>query len=131
MSAILPTAALKNGNLLMMYALRRRYSARLLGALAILEHTAPYRFQRTVKGLERLGLPEEVIYYHRMHIEVDANHGKQLFHRVLMPLVTQSSEALREVCIGCLIRYQVALDYYASVKSAMTASIANLLLVSQ
>jgi len=30
-----------------------------------------------------------------------------------------------------LIRYQVALDYYASVKSAMTASIANLLLVSQ
>jgi len=123
MSEIVPAEALKNGNLLMMYALRRRYGTRLLGALAILEHTAPYRFQKTVKGLERVGVPEDVIYYHRMHIEVDANHGKQLFNRVLAPLVKQTPSAIREVCVGCLIRYQVAMDYYASLKSAMEAHV--------
>jgi hypothetical protein len=119
MASLVPAAALKNGNLLMMYALRRSYSARLLGSLAILEHTAPYRFQKTVTGLERVGVPESVIHYHRLHIEVDANHGRQLFNRVLMPLVTENPTALHEICKGCLIRYQVAADYYRSLASVM------------
>ncbi|WP_207005343.1 iron-containing redox enzyme family protein [Trinickia mobilis] len=119
MASLVPAAALKNGNLLMMYALRRQYSARLLGSLAILEHTAPYRFQKTVTGLERVGVPEDVIHYHRLHIEVDANHGKQLFKRVLLPLVSEHHASLPEVCRGCLIRYQVAVDYYKSLTAAM------------
>lgn len=120
-ASAIPAAALKNGNVLLMYALRRNYMPRLLGALAILEHTAPYRFSRTVRGLRRLGMPEDVIHYHELHIEVDANHGKQLFNRVLMPLVTTTPRAIREVCIGCLIRYQIACDYYQSVQAAMKA----------
>lgn len=118
-TSMIPMEALKNGNLLLMYALNRNFSARLLGALAILEHTAPYRFSRTVRGLRRLEMPEEVIYYHELHIEVDANHGRQLFERVLKPLVEESPSALREVCIGCLIRYNVAADYYKGLERAM------------
>ncbi|HSK40957.1 MAG TPA: iron-containing redox enzyme family protein [Arenibaculum sp.] len=114
-----PAAALKNGNLLMMYALRRQYSARLLGALAILEHTAPHRFSRTVQGLRRIGMPEDVIRYHDMHIAIDANHGKQLLHRVLLPLVQAAPHTLREVCMGCLVRYRVALDYYDSIRTVL------------
>lgn len=118
-AAIVPVEAVKNGNLLLMYALNRRFAPRLLGALAILEHTAPYRFSRTVRGMRRLGIPEDVVHYHQLHIEVDANHGKQLLERVLKPLVAESAAALREVCIGCLIRYQVALDYYAALTRVM------------
>jgi hypothetical protein len=118
-ASLVPAAALKNGNLLLMYALRRSYAPRLLGALAILEHTAPYRFAKTVKGLRRHQVPESVIYYHDMHIGIDANHGKQLFNRVLLPLADSSVEAIREICIGCLIRYKVAQDYYDSIKTVM------------
>lgn len=118
-AAMVPREALANGNLLLMYALDRRYAARLLGSLAILEHTAPYRFSRTVRGLRRLGLPESVVHYHELHIEVDAHHGKQLFEQVLQPLAGRSPEALREICIGCLVRFNIALDYYASLARAM------------
>lgn len=118
-ASMITAEAIKNGNLLLMYALNRKFAARLLGSLAILEHTAPYRFSRTVRGLRRLGMPEDVIYYHELHIEVDANHGKQLLERVLKPLVAESPAALREVCIGCLIRYNVAVDYYDGLSKAM------------
>lgn len=114
-----PAEALKNGNLLLLYALRRQYHPRLLGALAILEHTAPYRFSRTVKAMRRLGMPEDVIYYHEMHVKIDANHGKQLLYRVLMPLAESCPEAIEEMCIGCLIRYNVAVDYYQSIELSM------------
>lgn len=119
LASMITAEAVKNGNLLLMYALNRRFAARLLGSLAILEHTAPYRFSRTVRGLRRLDMPEEVIYYHELHIEVDANHGKQLLERVLKPLVAESPAALREVCIGCLIRYNVAVDYYDGLSRTM------------
>ena len=112
----IPAAALKNGNLLLMYALRRQYGPRLLGALTILEHTAPYRFSRTVRALRRLGAPETAISYHDLHVTVDANHGKQLIERVLMPMVQRGPDVLREICIGCLIRYRVAVDYYRSIE---------------
>jgi hypothetical protein len=118
-AALVPAQALANGNLLLMYALDRRRAARLLGSLAILEHTAPYRFSRTVRGLRRLGMPESVIHYHALHIEVDAHHGKQLFEQVLQPLAARSPEALREICIGCLVRFNIALDYYASLSRTM------------
>jgi hypothetical protein len=111
--------ALRNGNLLMMYALRRRHAPRLLGALTILEHTAPYRFAKTVQGLRRIGAPEEAVAYHDIHVTVDAKHGKQLIERVLTPLVRETPGALQEVCIGCLIRYRVAVDYYRSIEDAI------------
>jgi hypothetical protein len=114
----IPPAALKNGNLLLMYALRRQYAPRLLGALTILEHTAPYRFARTVRALRRLGAPESAIAYHDLHVTVDANHGKQLIERVLMPMVQRGPEVLREICVGCLIRYRIAVDYYRSIENA-------------
>ncbi|MGM9491876.1 iron-containing redox enzyme family protein [Ideonella sp. YS5] len=118
-AALVPAQALANGNLLLMYALDRRHAARLLGALAILEHTAPFRFSRTVRGLRRLGVPQDVIHFHELHIEVDAHHGRQLFERVLQPLAARSPETLREICIGCLVRFNIALDYYASLSQTM------------
>jgi hypothetical protein len=119
MASMAPAAALKNGNLLLMYALRRRYGPRLLGALAILEHTAPYRFAKCVEGLRRIGMPEDVVRYHEIHVQVDANHGLQLFNRVLLPLISCGPHILREICVGCLIRYRIAIDYYRSIEEAL------------
>lgn len=119
-----PAEALANGNVILMYALNRQFCARLLGVLAILEHTAPYRFSRTVRGMQRCGIPTEVIYYHDLHIKVDADHGKDLLERVLLPLITSAPHTLREVCLGCMIRLNVAQNYYASL--ARTLGITDL-----
>jgi hypothetical protein len=118
----IPEAALKNGNLLLMYALRRRYVPRLLGAIAILEHTAPYRFARVVRGLRRFDLPQDAVHYHELHIEVDARHGLQLLNRVLLPLIDRNPEIMREVCIGCLIRFNIACDYYRAIEANLCPS---------
>jgi len=118
-AALMPVAALKNGNLLLMYALRRQYSARLLGTLTLLEQTVPFRFSRMIRGMERHNVPKEFTYYHDLHITVDANHGKQLVSRVLLPLARDNPSAIRELCIGCLTRYEIEKDYYAGAKTVM------------
>lgn len=104
--------ALRNSNLLMAYALKRSWCCRLLGALTILEHTAPHRFEKTVAALRRLGVPEDVIVYHEIHIDIDSGHGDDLLDRVLVPLVTANPQARAEVELGVLTRLNVALDYY-------------------
>lgn len=118
-AALVPVAALKNGNLLMMYALRRHYAARLLGTLTLLEQTVPFRFSRMLEGMNRHKVPKEYTYYHELHITVDANHGKQLVSRVLLPLARDNPEAIREVCVGCLTRYEIEREYYDGAKSVM------------
>lgn len=117
--ALLPVAALKNGNLLMMYALRRCYSARLLGTLTLLEQTVPFRFSRMLKGMQRHNVPKQYTYYHELHITVDANHGKQLVSRVLAPLTRDNPQTIREICIGALARWEIERDYYDGAKKIM------------
>ena len=46
-------------------------------------------------------------------------HGKQLLERVLLPLLEVRPDLIREVCIGCLIRFNVALEYYSCVETGM------------
>ncbi|MDN7177160.1 iron-containing redox enzyme family protein [Caballeronia sp. SEWSISQ10-4 2] len=115
----MPISALKNGNLLLMYALRRQHVGRLLGALTLLEQTVPYRFTRMLKGMDRHNVPKEHRYYHDLHVPVDANHGKQLVARVLLPLARQNPRIILDLCEGCLIRYGIEKEYYAGARSVM------------
>ena len=113
----IPVEAYKNGNILLMYALRRRHALRLLGALTILEHSAPFRFERTVSGLRRVGAPSQVVHYHVVHISIDRKHGDDLFHRVLLPLVRKFPDTVADIALGAAIRYQIAADYYRSIET--------------
>ncbi|WP_394830051.1 iron-containing redox enzyme family protein [Pendulispora rubella] len=118
-AAHMPPAAVKNGNLLLMYSARRHHVGRLLGVLTLLEQTVPYRFTKMLKGMKRHNVPKEHIYYHDLHVAVDANHGKQLVARVLLPLARKNPKIIRDLCIGCLIRYEVEKDYYAGAQAVM------------
>lgn len=113
-------SALKNGNLLMVLANNRKHSAKLIGALTILEHTAPYRFNSTVKSMRRNNVPEKSIYYHEMHIAIDAKHGKELLNNVVMPLISEGGvKIMKEICIGLLIRKNVSNEYYSELRKKM------------
>lgn len=119
----IPVEAYKNGNILLMYALRRRHALRLLGALTILEHSAPFRFERTVRGLRRVGAPSHVVDYHAVHIIVDAKHGDDLFHRVLLPLVREFPDTAADIALGAAIRYHIAADYYRSIETLIARQV--------
>lgn len=117
-SNIIPTAALANGNMLLMYANRRKYIPRLLGAIGILEDTAPDRFKATISLMKRYNLPENVLRYHKVHVSCDCRHGEDILEHVLIPSVMAGNdEFMNEVCKGVLIRLNVALDYYRALQN--------------
>lgn len=112
-------SALKNGNIILLMALRRNYVPMLIGALSILEHTAPWRFHCTTAGLRRLNVPAYAIEYHDMHIAIDAKHGNDLIRRVIRPILSRRPELCREVAYGCAIRFNIAQEYYDGIISTM------------
>jgi Iron-containing redox enzyme len=105
-------ACLMNGNVLLMMATRRDYNLRLIGALGLVEGSAPKRFSATTKAMQRLDLPAEVIAYHKEHISIDTRHSKEWFDSVLTEYAALGLQAIREMAWGVEIRYRVALRYY-------------------
>ncbi len=109
----------ENACLLMYYGIHRHLVLRALGAMGVLEQSASPRFEAMVRGCARAGAPDHVIEYQRLHIHVDANHGKEWFENVLLPLAGTSPEALREICVGVRTRVDVADDYYRTIWERM------------
>lgn len=113
--------AYENASLLLQYGIHRHLNPRALGAMGVLEQSASPRFQAMVDGCRRLGVPEDVIDYQRIHVHVDADHGAEWFEGVFVPLVDRSPGLLREISLGVLTRVRVANGYYARIWDAMKA----------
>jgi hypothetical protein len=111
----------ENACLVLMYGIHRHLAPRALGAMGLMEYSAPARFQAMVGGCTRLCVPEDVITYQRIHIHVDADHGAEWLANVLIPLVGQSPELLREVSMGVLTRKRIADAYYERIWRQMKA----------
>ncbi|MER5889949.1 iron-containing redox enzyme family protein [Streptomyces sp. NPDC001941] len=111
--------AYENAALLLQYGIHRHLNPRALGAMGVLEQSASPRFQAMVDGCRRLGVPEDVIDYQRIHVHVDADHGAEWFDGVFVPLVDRSPELLREISLGVITRVRVANGYYARIWDAM------------
>lgn len=126
LEANIPCDAYKNGNILQMYASRRHWIGRLYGALSILEFTAPDRFHALAKGLRRFGIDEKYIEYFQSHVEFDEDHGYQLLHNLLLPVIKDNPTLMKEICIGALIRYRIAVDYYKTTHDLILNSDFNL-----
>lgn len=110
-----PTAAcLMNGNILLMMATRRDYNLRLVGAIGLVEGSAPKRFSATTKAMQRLKLPPEVVEYHKAHISIDTRHSKDWFDNVLIEYARRGKRVIRELSLGVELRYRIALGYYES-----------------
>lgn len=112
---------IENATLPLMYSLQRHWAPRALGALGLMEYSAPPRFRAMVDGCTRLGVPEDVITYQRIHIHVDDKHGAEWLEQVLVPMANRSPALLREISLGVLTRERVANAYYARVTAQMLA----------
>lgn len=116
---LLGTEVYENACLLLLYGIHRRYLLRGLGAMGVLEQSASPRFAAMVDGCLRVGMPEQVVEYQRLHIDVDASHGEEWLEHVLVPMAERSQRHTREIALGVLTRVRVATAYYNAVWAQM------------
>jgi hypothetical protein len=91
-------------NLLCALASNRRYTYQSVGALGVVELTAPGRAACVNRGLERLGFGMPVRRYYAVHSTLDVKHSEAWNREVLRPLVAADPRVARPIAEGALMR---------------------------
>ncbi|RKG98290.1 iron-containing redox enzyme family protein [Corallococcus carmarthensis] len=91
-------------NLLCAFAFNRRYTYHAVGALGIVEETAPGRTACVNEGLKRLGFDMRVRRYYALHSTLDVKHSETWNKEVLRPLVAANPACERPLAEGALLR---------------------------
>jgi hypothetical protein len=91
-------------NLMSALAANRRYAFQSLGALGVIELTAPGRAELVNAGLKRLGVPASARRYFALHATLDVKHSQSWNREVLGPLVADRPELAPAVAEGALMR---------------------------
>jgi len=92
------------GNLMVALAMNRRYAYQSIGALGVIELTAPGRAAFVNRGLKRLGFGGEVRRYFALHATLDIKHSDAWNREVLRPLVAQNPDVAPALAEGALLR---------------------------
>jgi len=85
-------------------ATNRRYAWHSVGALGVIELTAPGRSGCTAAALRRLGFPPKVRRYFDLHASLDVRHSAAWNAEALRPLVDEDPARARAIAEGALIR---------------------------
>jgi hypothetical protein len=85
-------------------ATNRRYAWHSVGALGVVELTAPGRSRATADGLRRLGVDGKARVYFELHATLDVRHSADWNEKVLRPLVEEDPRRARAMAEGALIR---------------------------
>jgi hypothetical protein len=82
----------------------RRYAWHSVGALGVIELTAPARSAATARGLRRLGVPARARRYFDLHAVLDVRHSEAWNREALRPLVEAEPRRATAIAEGALIR---------------------------
>lgn len=82
----------------------RRYAWHALGALGVIELTAPARSAAVAAGLKRLGLPAKDRLYFDLHAVLDVKHSLAWNEEAIRPAVTAEPLRAQAIAEGALIR---------------------------
>jgi hypothetical protein len=91
-------------NLMVALAANRRYAYQALGALGVIEMTAPDRVGLVNEGLKRLEVTTEARLYFQLHAELDRKHSKCWNAEVLYSIVEADAELAQPIAEGALMR---------------------------
>lgn len=97
------TPALALGNTMAALAASRRYAYQSIGALGVIELTAPGRAAKVDAGLKRLGVGRARRYF-TVHATLDIKHSEDWNREVIRPLVAARPQAARWIAEGALMR---------------------------
>lgn len=112
------TASLALGNTLIAFATNRRYAYHALGALGVVELTAPWRAAHVAQGLKRLGIGSERKYF-ALHSTLDIEHSKAWNSEVLRPLAEERPECLKALAEGAVMRLQAGARCFETYRSTL------------
>ncbi|MBT2246331.1 MULTISPECIES: iron-containing redox enzyme family protein [Sphingobium] len=82
----------------------RCYAWHSVGALGVIELTAPDRSAHTAKGLRRIGLSGSERRYFDLHAVLDIKHSRDWNDEAIRPLVEEDPRRARAMAEGALIR---------------------------
>ena len=91
-------------NLMVALALDRRFAYHSVGALGVIELTAPGRVAQVDRGLVRLRIPKAARRYFTLHATLDLAHSAAWNREVLRSLVEDEPRAARAMAEGALMR---------------------------
>jgi hypothetical protein len=96
--------ALALGNMMVALARHRSYAFHSIGALGVIEMTAPTRAGYVDRGLRRLGIPAKKRHYFALHAVLDVRHSECWNREVLRPLVREEPRRAQAIGEGALLR---------------------------
>jgi hypothetical protein len=85
-------------------AANRRYAYHSVGALGVIEMTAPGRSAAVSAGLKRLGIRAKNRHYFALHAILDVKHSAAWNSEAIKPLVAESPAAATAMAEGALMR---------------------------
>jgi hypothetical protein len=91
-------------NTMTAFATTRRYAYHSVGALGVVELTAPTRVAMVAAGLKRLGCEPKVRKYFDLHAILDVKHSEDWNREALRPLVEEDPARARALAEGALMR---------------------------
>ena len=86
------------------FATTRRYTYHSVGALGVVELTAPTRVAKVAQGLKRLGVETRLRKYFDLHAVLDVKHSEDWNRDALRPLIEADSGCARYIAEGALMR---------------------------
>ena len=113
--------ALALGNLMTALAMNRRYTYESVGALGVIELTAPWRADHVNAGLKRLGIGGEARRYFALHATLDVKHSAAWNKEVLRPLVAEEPATARALAEGALMRLEAGRRCFERYRSELLA----------
>ena len=96
--------ALALANTMAGLAANRRFAFHSIGALGVIEMTAPDRAAAVAKGLRRLGIPSGDRHYFDLHSILDVKHSLAWNAEAIVPLVAECPERAVAIAEGALMR---------------------------
>jgi len=91
-------------NLMLALASHRHLAYQSVGALGVVELTAPARCEAVNDGLRRLGVGGAARRYYAVHATIDIKHSEAWNQEVLRPLVAADANTARPLAEGALLR---------------------------
>jgi hypothetical protein len=94
-------------------AANRRYAYHSVGALGVIEMTAPDRAAAVAKGLKRLGVPSGDRHYFDLHSILDVKHSLAWNAEAIHPLVAADPRIAHAIAEGALMRLECGARCFA------------------
>lgn len=109
-TTLAPSLAL--GNTMAALATNRTYAYHAIGALGVIELTAPGRALQVSAALRRLKVSAKARHYFDLHAVLDVRHSEAWNREVSASIVAQKPEAAQHIAEGALMRLQCGADCF-------------------